>query len=103
MGFIVPVVVVVIDVVIVACSNRHGDGILTEAGFNKTKQRDPSQRSSQSESNFRRHAGDENGLFRVTQAFLLQFCNLSWRTARRDWFKSLRIRMLDTHRLVLQV
>src|SRR5882724_10237040 len=79
MGFIVPVVVVAIDVVIVACSNRHSDGILTEAGFNKTKQRDPSQRSSQRESNFRRHAGDANGLFRVTQAFLLQFCNLAWR------------------------
>jgi hypothetical protein len=44
--------VVAIGILIVAFSNRDADGLLTEAGFNKTKQPDPSQRRSKCESDF---------------------------------------------------
>src|SRR6266545_2061674 len=74
--FILAVGVLAIDIVIVACGNRSRQGVLSQAGLNKTTERDPRQRHSQSKSNFRMHARDEKELFPAMQAFLLHFCNV---------------------------
>src|SRR4030095_1131338 len=50
---------VTIDIVSVAFGNGSGEGILSQAGLNKTIERDPRQRGSQSKTNFRTHARDE--------------------------------------------
>jgi hypothetical protein len=69
------IVIVTIDFVIVSCDNGRGNGLLTQAGLKKKTERDPRQHRPECECSFRRHARDENGLIRATQAFLLQFCN----------------------------
>ena len=56
---------------------RCNEGILSEAGFDKTTERNPRQRRSKSKSNFRRHAPDENEFVLSEASLLLQFCNVS--------------------------
>ena len=56
-------------IVVFARGKRCDDSILSQAGFNKTTERNRRQRRSQCESNFRRHAGDETGLSHCVQAF----------------------------------
>src|SRR4029077_19489952 len=75
MRFIV-LVIAVIGIVSVAFGNRRNHGVLTKARFDKTPQRNPRERRSKCESNFRRHARDENGFVSAAQAFLLRFCNV---------------------------
>jgi hypothetical protein len=72
MRFIVPVIAV-IGIVSVAFGNRRNHGVLTKARFDKTTQRNPRKRRSKCESNFRRHARDENGFVSAAQAFYYGF------------------------------
>jgi hypothetical protein len=73
-GFIIlPAGLVLINIVIVACGNGSRESVLSQAGLNKTPERDPRQRSSQSKSNFRTHARDEKELFPAMQAFYYIF------------------------------
>jgi hypothetical protein len=64
------IVIVTIDFVIVSGHNRRSNGLLTQTGLNKKAERNPGQRRPECESTFRRHARDENGLFRAVQAFI---------------------------------
>ena len=68
--------VVIIDIVTVAFGNRNREGVLTQAGLDKTTERDRRERGSQSKSDFRIHARDEKKLSSAMQAFLLHFCNV---------------------------
>ena len=68
--------VVTIDIVTVAFRNRSREGVLTQAGLDKTTERDRRERGSQSKSEFRIHARDEKELSSAMQAFLLHFCNV---------------------------
>jgi hypothetical protein len=77
MRFIVLAIsVITIDIVIVACGNRHGESFLSQTGLNETTERDPHHHCSHSESKFRKHARDKKGLFPAMQVFLLHFCNV---------------------------
>ena len=73
--------VVTIDIVTVAFRNRSREGVLTQAGLDKTTERDRRERGSQSKSEFRIHARDEKELSSAMQAFLLHFCNVCVRLA----------------------
>jgi len=75
--FIFSLAFVTVNVIVVAGSYVSGEGVLTQAGLNKTTERDSRQRGSKSKSSFRTHARDEKELFSAMQAFLLHFCNLS--------------------------
>jgi hypothetical protein len=73
-GFFVFVVLVLsIAVVILGRVKRCNEGILSEARFDKTTQRNRRQRRAQCESNFRRHAHDETGLVSAVQVFNYKF------------------------------
>src|SRR4029450_3775220 len=67
---------VTIDIFSVAFGNGSVEGVLAQAALNKTIERGPRQRGSQSKTNFRTHARDEKGSFPAMQAFLLHFCNV---------------------------
>ena len=62
-----------LDIVTVAFRNRNREGVLTQAGLDKTTERDRRQRGSQSKSNFRMHARDEKELSSAMQAFYYIF------------------------------
>ena len=68
MTFIVPAIAL-IGVVSIAFGNRRNHGVLSKARIDKTTQRNPRQRRTQCESNFRRHGHDETGFVSVVQAF----------------------------------
>jgi hypothetical protein len=74
--FIFAVAFVTVNVIVVASGDVRREGILTQAGLNKTTERDSRQRGSKKKSSFRTHARDEKELFQAMQAFLLHFCNL---------------------------
>ena len=75
-GFFILAVSLIIDIFTVAFRNRSREGVLTQAGLDKTTERDRRERGSQSKSNFRMHARDEKELSPAMQAFLLHFCNV---------------------------
>jgi len=81
--FILATGFVAIDIIVVTCSNGSGEGVLSQAGLNKTIERDPRQRGSQSKRNFRMHARDEKELFRAMQAFYYIFAMFSLLFATR--------------------
>ncbi|HET6889002.1 MAG TPA: hypothetical protein VFH87_13885, partial [Candidatus Udaeobacter sp.] len=70
-------------IVTVAFRNRSREGVLTQAGLDKTTECDRRERGSQSKTNFRMHARDEKKLPLAMQAFLLHFCNVSRSFATR--------------------
>jgi hypothetical protein len=73
-GFFVFIILVLsIAVVVLSRVKRCNEGILSEARFDKTTQRNPRQRRAQCESNFRRHAHDETGFVSAVQAFNYKF------------------------------
>ena len=82
MRFIVPAIAL-IGIVSIAFGNRRNHGVLSKARFDKTTQRNPRERRSECESNFRRHARDENGFVSAGASLLLQFCNARG-TGQRD-------------------
>ena len=73
MRFIVPVIAVIGIVSRRFPRNRRNHGVLSKARFDKTTQRNPRERRSECESNFRRHARDENGFVSAVQAFYYNF------------------------------
>ena len=72
MRFIVSAIAV-IGIVSIAFGNRRNHSVLTKARFDKTTQRNPRERRSKCESDFRRHARDETGFVSAVQAFYYDF------------------------------
>jgi hypothetical protein len=72
-GFFILVGLVTIDIVVIACGNGSREGVLSQAGLNKTTERYPRQRRSQRKSNFRTHARDEKQLFPAVASLFITF------------------------------
>jgi hypothetical protein len=87
MGSIILVISIVI--IIVACGNSQGEGFLSQARLNKTTERDPNQRRSQSKTDFRKHRGDKKRLLRAVQAFSCIFVMFLPKPNRTAFFTQL--------------
>jgi hypothetical protein len=73
-GFFVFIVFVLsIAVVVFRRGKGRVKGILGQARFDETTQRNPRQRGSQCESDFRRHVGDQSRMLPAKQAFYYNF------------------------------
>ena len=69
-GFFVFVVIVVSIAVVILVATGDREGVLSQAGFDKTTERDRRERGSQSKSNFRMHARDEKELSQRCKPFI---------------------------------
>src|SRR4030095_5416923 len=71
--FIFIFLVLSIAIVVLRRVKRCNEGILREARFDETTQRNPRQHGSQCESDFRRHVGDQSRMLPAKQAFYYNF------------------------------